>query len=253
MKITCGGQTIQTGIPRADAIYKNGVRCPALRIPLPQGVSADQLAALTSGSLTILTDLGEPIPGGTHEGYNTLIGCEAVIAKVLSADQRAAQAEAQAAAAQAETREQLAILRGTQEGGGKPELAAMRAALDSYVALVADDAAAINGCLDAIRDWTPGGYRAGDVRLYDGAPYKCVQAHDSGPNPNWTPVGYPAGWAQYHGTTPGTARPWAAPSGAHDQYKAGEYMIWTDGQTYKCLTDADRGPDAMPDAWAAEA
>ena len=45
------------------------------------------------------------------------------------------------------------------------------------------------------------------------------------------------------------ALPREAPTGAHDMYKAGEYMIWTDGTVRRCKADTDRGPDVLPDNW----
>ena len=35
-------------------------------------------------------------------------------------------------------------------------------------------------------------------------------------------------------------------AGAHDMYKAGEYMIWTDGTVKKCLRDTNFSPDEYP-------
>ena len=125
----------------------------------------------------------------------------------------------------------------------------VRRAMDRGIAAIADDAAAINESAAMIRPWKPGAYQAGDVRAYGGIPYKCVQAHDSAANPGWTPLAYPAGWMQYHGTSPATARPWVAPTGSHDMYKADEYMIWTDGQTYRCTQDTNFSPDDLPGAW----
>ena len=41
-----------------------------------------------------------------------------------------------------------------------------------------------------------------------------------------------------------------AQEGAHDAYQAGEYMIWADELTYKCLADATvHGPDVLPGSW----
>lgn len=54
---------------------------------------------------------------------------------------------------------------------------------------------------------------------------------------------------QYHGTTPESARPWIAPTGAHDMYKAGEYTIWTDDKTYKAKMDTAYSPADYPQAW----
>lgn len=129
------------------------------------------------------------------------------------------------------------------------QLSGMRRALDSLVGRIADVPADINDNMSAIRTWKPAAYGIGDVRVYEGIPYKCVQAHDSTVNPAWTPDTVPALWMQYHGTTVETARPWLAPTGAHDMYRAGEYMVWTDGKTMRCLTDTAYSPSAYPQAW----
>ena len=50
-------------------------------------------------------------------------------------------------------------------------------------------------------------------------------------------------------TTPETAQAWVAPSGAHDQYEAGEYMIWTDGNTYLCKQATVYTPKEYAKAW----
>lgn len=101
-----------------------------------------------------------------------------------------------------------------------------------------------------LRPWTPGDYAAGDVRVQDGYPYKCCQAHDSSNNPDWDPVTQRALWVPYHAKTAKWALPYVAPSGAHDAYQTGEYMIWSDGQIYRCNTDNTVwGPDVLPDAW----
>ena len=101
-----------------------------------------------------------------------------------------------------------------------------------------------------LRPWTPGDYAAGDVRVQDGYPYKCCQAHDSTDNPDWDPATNRALWVPYHATTAKWALPYAAPTGAHDAYQDGEYMIWTDGQIYRCNTDNTAwGPDTLPGAW----
>ena len=133
----------------------------------------------------------------------------------------------------------------------KARLTAYRAAMDAAVESVREDAAALNKVAVMARPWAPGAYAVGDERVYGGVPYRCVQAHDSSANPGWTPDATPALWMQYHGTTPETARPWVAPAGAHDIYRAGEYMIWTDGQMYKCLQDTNFSPAEYAQAWEA--
>lgn len=88
-------------------------------------------------------------------------------------------------------------------------------------------------------EWTEGSYKVGDIRLawYGGThqPWKCRQEHDTTTYPDITPDGsaWRTFWIPFHGTTPETAQNWIAPSGAHDQYEAGEYMVWTDGNTYQ--------------------
>ena len=124
-----------------------------------------------------------------------------------------------------------------------------RQALDAYLPTLADTPARVNENTDLLRTWQPGSYAVGDLRAYEGIPYKCVQAHDSTANPGWTPDAVPALWMQYHGTSPETARPWIAPTGAHDQYKAGEYMIYTDGKSYKATQDTTYSPSDYPAAW----
>ena len=126
---------------------------------------------------------------------------------------------------------------------------AMRKALDGFVEKIVENPVEINNNTAAIRLWKPGAYIVGDVRMYNEIPYKCVQAHDSTGNETWNPAETPALWMQYHGTTPETARHWIAPTGAHDMYKVSEYMIWTDGLTYRCKVDTIYSPSDYAAAW----
>ena len=129
------------------------------------------------------------------------------------------------------------------------KLKSIRAALDGLVVKIADSPEEINTNMAAIRPWKPGAYVISDVRMYIGIPYRCVQAHDSTSNPDWTPDVVPALWMQYHGTSVETARAWIAPTGAHDIYKSGEYMVFTDGKTYKCIADTNYSPNDYAQAW----
>ena len=103
-------------------------------------------------------------------------------------------------------------------------------------------------------EWTEGAYQVGDIRLawYGGAHqlWKCRQAHDTTTYPDITPDGtaWRTFWIPFHGTSPETAQDWIAPSGAHDQYEAGEYMIWN-GHTYKCLSATVYTPEEYAQAW----
>lgn len=131
----------------------------------------------------------------------------------------------------------------------RAEFFAMRKALDGFVAKIVDNPVEINDNMVAIRPWAPGPFVIGDVRMYDGIPYKCVQAHDSTGNEAWTPAAVASLWMQYHGTSKATARPWLQPTGAHDMYKAGEWMIWTDGLAYPCIIDTTYSPAEYAAAW----
>lgn len=129
------------------------------------------------------------------------------------------------------------------------QLIALRKALDNFVTKISDAPAEINDNQIVLRPWQPNTYSVGDVRVYENIPYKCVQAHDSTGNDAWNPPATPALWMQYHGTSVESARPWLAPTGAHDMYKAGEYMIWTNGSIYKCLIDTVYSPTDYSQAW----
>lgn len=125
---------------------------------------------------------------------------------------------------------------------------AMRKAADGLIGKITDSAAEINDNLGVIREWKPAAYSVGDVRMFDGDPYKCVQAHDSALNPAWNPT-VESLWMEYHGTTPETARPFKHPSGTHNMYLIGEYMIWTDGTIMRAKMDTAYSPDEYAQAW----
>ena len=116
----------------------------------------------------------------------------------------------------------------------------------------ADDTSAVAALYD---EWTEGSYQVGDIRLawYNGShqPWKCRQEHDTTTYPDITPDGsaWRTFWIPFHGTTPETAQDWIAPSGAHDQYEAGEYMVWTDGNTYLCKQATVYTPEEYAKAW----
>ena len=217
----------------SERAWHEGAMRPTLRLALPDGITAAQLSALTAGDIRVLDESGNEL--GVWDDYKTLVRHEIVIAQVASLEQMQTERDAalhEASHAQAET-------------------AQVRAAAADIVPLMADSAALINAALPLLADWQPAAYQAGDVRQYQGAPYKCVQAHDATGNPGWTPDTVPALWMQYHGTSADTARAWVAPTGAHDMYHAGEYMTYTDGKVYRCLSDTAYSPGDYAAAWEA--
>lgn len=131
----------------------------------------------------------------------------------------------------------------------KAKLYKIRELLDKYLRLIVDEPAAMNDAVEVVYEWKPGAYIPNDVRRYGGNPYKCIQAHDSTSNPDWTPATQAALWMEYHGTDRTSARNWIAPTGAHDMYKKGEWMIWTDGSLYECLSGTSYSPADYAAAW----
>lgn len=232
MRIKAGDREIIGVEAYAERVWHEGAARPALRLELAGGLGEDELAALTAGDIAIVDEAG--VVQGTWRGYNAVVRHELVLAQVTPLEQ--AQSERDAALHEA--------------SHAQAEAAQVRAAAADMVPLMRDSAALINAALPLIAPWQPGRYAADDVREYQGAPYRCIQAHDSGASPDWTPAAAPALWAQYHGTGPDSARPYVAPSGAQDMYRAGEWALW-EGAAYRCTADTAYSPGEYPAAWEA--
>lgn len=131
------------------------------------------------------------------------------------------------------------------------EAAAIRADVESlFVASTMDDDGKIK--IDFLCPaWSAGNHTKGENYTAAGQTWECYQSYDNAVYPDITP-GNPA-WYTFnrplHGKSPETARPWVAPQGAHDMYHTGEYMIYTDGALYKCLSDTNFSPDEYAAAW----
>lgn len=93
-------------------------------------------------------------------------------------------------------------------------------------------------------------HTVGEVALHPdtGCPYECMTAYDGAVQQDWT-IDNRTLWKPWHSRKAEYALPWEHPTGAHDMYKAGEYMIWTDGTVRRCKSDTDRRPDVLPDSW----
>ena len=81
-----------------------------------------------------------------------------------------------------------------------------------------------------------------------GYPYECMTAYDGTVQQDWT-IDNRTLWKPWHSRKPEYALPYEAPTGAHDMYKAGEYMIWTDGSVKKCVQDTNFSPEEYPADW----
>lgn len=93
-------------------------------------------------------------------------------------------------------------------------------------------------------------HEVGEVATHPetGYPKECIMSYDGTVQQDWT-IDTPTLWKPWHSRKPEYALPYEAPTGAHDMYKTGEYMIWTDGYTYGCLQDTNFSPDEYPQAW----
>ena len=100
-------------------------------------------------------------------------------------------------------------------------------------------------------DWTAGAYSAGDIRNAEAQTWECFQAHDNAVYPDIAPgnAAWFTFWRPLHGKTPETARPFVPVMGSHDIYRAGEYMIYTDGLLYRCVQDTNFSPEDYAAAW----
>ena len=79
-------------------------------------------------------------------------------------------------------------------------------------------------------------------------PKRCVQEYDGSVQTDWT-IETGTIWCAYHGTSAMTAYPWQAPTGGHDIYKKGEWMTYTDGNIYECISDTNFSPTDYAQAW----
>ena len=93
-------------------------------------------------------------------------------------------------------------------------------------------------------------HEVGEVATHPetGYPYECMTAYDGTVQQDWT-IDNRTLWKPWHSRKKEYALPYEAPTGAHDMYKSGEYMIWTDGIVKKCLRDTNFSPDEYPADW----
>lgn len=129
-----------------------------------------------------------------------------------------------------------------------------KAAIEATKEKISDDDDKTFGiaCKGIFPTWVRGNYFYGDVTTDPdtGYPYECITPHDSITNTgeDYT-IKNRTLWKPWHSRKKEYALPWEQPTGAHDMYKAGEYMIWTDGTVKKCIQDTNFSPVEYAQAW----
>ena len=114
----------------------------------------------------------------------------------------------------------------------RKEAESYRAKIEMAAALMSDEAA-----LDSIELIAPWKIKesvsVGDRRRFNGALYKCIQAHTT--QADWTPDITPAIWVAVS-LEEYTA--WVQPTGAHDAYNNGDKVTYK-GNHYVCDIDGN--------------
>ena len=107
---------------------------------------------------------------------------------------------------------------------GAARVAARRTVAADADAMTADELAACAPLFDA---WDGGSvaYAVGDIVVYDGALYRCAQAHTS--QAGWTPDATRALWTPMgvSADDPEAVPEWVQPTGAHDAYAKGSHVM----------------------------
>ncbi len=105
--------------------------------------------------------------------------------------------------------------------------------LIEQLAVTLGDETALTG-VELFPAWEAGNAYAIDDRVqYNGALYKCVQAHTS--QADWAPDATPALWVA---VSVDAWPEWVQPSGAHDAYNRGDKVSYN-GKHYICTADAN--------------
>lgn len=99
--------------------------------------------------------------------------------------------------------------------------------------------------------WHSGVWQTGALCNALGQTWECFAAVDNAIYPGVTPED--PSWYTFfrplHGKSPESARPFVDPTGAHDTYKPGEHILWTDGKLFRCTRETAYGPDSDTIAW----
>lgn len=114
----------------------------------------------------------------------------------------------------------------------RAEAITYRSKIEAAASTMADETALT--AVELFPAWAVGkAYAVGDRVQYNGALYKCVQAHTS--QVDWAPDATPALWVA---VSVDTWPEWVQPTGAHDAYNRGDKVSYN-GKRYICTADAN--------------
>ena len=223
MFILAGKSRIEVENIIGEQRYFQQLARPALRVKFRQGISDAELSDLKANDWHLVSiENGVEKELSIQRGYNTIESHEAAFVKVDAIEE-----------------ENIKL---------KQDIAEVSTAIPTLLRGKTDDT--LVSLLKFIPEWDEGKYVIGDVRKYDGQPRICCQAHDSTGNEAWNPT-VASLWSPYHAMSREHALTWISPTGAQDAYKKDEYMVFTDGKTYKCLQDTAYSPTDYLQAWQA--
>lgn len=244
-KITANGVELFVDgvVGKRDVV--DGVMYELLELQTKEPLSKEAVDALKADSAWVLHDYDET--PYVKDNYTNLLRCVYMLAQVDPNEVviREKEAELQAMnALVAETAAQVA------------EKEAQVSALEHKVTTVATTL--LRGAIrekamplaEYIPDWAPGPFEEGDIRKDEGQIYQLIdgKAHDATNQPDWRPSQQPSLWFLWHGISRETAMPFVPVTGAHDIYKAGEWMILED-EYYEAIEDTAYSPKDYASAW----
>lgn len=131
-----------------------------------------------------------------------------------------------------------------------------RRAIESGSNLVERDDEAILQIYGIYPEWESGKHKVGEIYNAINQTWECYLEYDNAVYPDIVPG--ESAWYTFnrplHGKTKETAREWVTPTGAHDTYKYGEWMIWIDGVLYQCIAPngTNFSPTEYPEGWICE-
>lgn len=190
-------------------ISKDGKSYPALKVIFDGPISAEDIAALTSGELVI----GDSV----QEGYNTLGEVSVIVGKITTAEQDAAELEKELTKVNAEHEEYVETV--------------------ETILPVLDDETAVK-VKTLYPEWVIGkAYAVGDRLLYNDVLYKVQQAHTS--QADWTPDAVPSLYVPIDETHAGTLED-PIPAVAGMQYEKDLYYSYN-GVIYLCIREDTEG------------